>query len=88
MFGPEMFTSEGNQAVIAAVKKIEKLAETDLSIRNKETLTKAASPILREVEERFGEIRDTEPRGWIADKLDLICKKNGWEYEEYEGYDW
>lgn len=85
---PSMYTEEANDAVRAAVIKIETMAQFDLTIRNKETLTKAASPILREVGATYGEIWDTEPRSWIADKLDTICAMHGWSYNEWEPYDW
>lgn len=86
--GPQMFTDEANEGVMRAIVAIEAMARDDLTIRNRETLVKAASPLLRAVGALHDEIWDTEPRNWIAGKLDLICKMNGWAYDEYDSYDW
>lgn len=86
--GPSMYSTEGDDAVRAAVIQIETMAAHEPFVRNRATLTKAASPILRAVAEIHPEIWDTEPRAWIGDKLDAICEANGWAYEEWEAYEW
>lgn len=83
---PEMYTEEGDQAVIRAMIVVANMAETDLTIRNKETLWKSAEPIIKAVGNLYYEIYDTEPRHWIEDQLDAICKAHGWAYNEFEGW--
>ena len=85
---PEMYTEEANQAVIHAILKIETMAEHDLNIRNREGLEKVARPILRAVGEKYPELWDTEPRCWVNDYLDKICRMHGWYYNEDNYYDW
>ncbi len=91
MFTPEMYTEEGNQAVIRAMITVATVAETNLAIRNKDTLIAMAAPVLEAVAKLHPEIYDTEPRCWVDDRLDEICRANGWTcngFEGFEGYDW
>lgn len=88
MYGPSMYTPEGDAAVEAAVAAIAAKAKTDLTIRNKATLLLAAKPILEAVRAVHDEITDTEPDGWIAHKLAAICDEMGWAYDTNEWLRW
>lgn len=82
---PSMYTTEGDDAVRAAIAAIKAKVETDLTIRNKAGLLKAASPILKAVAEEHNEIHDTEPDGWVARRLAEICDEMGWKYNTEYG---
>lgn len=84
----EMYTDEGNSAVARALASITLLSEDHTKVWNKETLTQVAVPIIEGVAKNYPEVYDTEPRNYIADALDLICKMNGWSHNEWEGYDY
>jgi len=85
---PEMYSDEGDQAVIRALINIAWIANNNLEIRNRETLLKAAGPILQATANLYPEIYDTEPRNWINDRLNEICRSQGWSYNLWERYDW
>lgn len=84
---PSMYSTGGDAAVRAFCELARQLAANDLSIRNKATLTEALRPYHAVLRDTFSEVTDTEPRAFIADKLDEICKANGWAFEKWEGYD-
>lgn len=94
--GPSMYSTEGDDAVRAALALITALVPGHDAGLNpafaakvgKAHLTAIASPILKEVAKAYPEIYDTEPRAWIGEKLDAICETKGWAYESWEAYEW
>lgn len=85
--GPAMYTTEGDDAVRYFCAAAADIAATNLTVRNKATLTAALKDHFALLKAAFPEVTDTEPRGWIATKLDEICEAHGWKYEPYEAYD-
>lgn len=94
--GPSMYSTEGDDAVRAALALIAAMVPGHDAGLNpamaakygKAHLTAIAAPILKAVASAFPEVYDTEPRAWIAEKLDAICEAKGWDYASYENYDW
>lgn len=78
----EMYTDEGNDAVRRALESIEFISQVRTKVWNRETLNQAARPIIDALAEVHGEVYDTEPRGHISDFMDMICKCNGWTYDD------
>ncbi len=82
----EMYTDDGNKAVDEALNDILHLSKDRTKVWNKATLEAAARPVIRAVADNYPEVYDTEPRNYIYDFLDRLCKAHGWAYSEYDGY--
>jgi hypothetical protein len=62
-----MFTNEGNEAVEAMVRRLESVFTPEKSFAELQQWVQAE---VSEVEKKFPEVRDSEPRNAIKDKMD------------------
>jgi hypothetical protein len=82
-----MFSAAGNAAVARLVDQLDSIADRPDVTRHRELVAEAAK-LVTQVARRHPEVRDTEPRCEIADRIDAISAQRGWVNDCVDGTRW
>lgn len=78
----EMFSKRGDNACKTGVKKIFKKIEGKRRL-TQEVICAYVLKVINEINEKYGEVYDTEPRNHILDFTNMALKENGYSFEAY-----